>query len=194
MNAFDRNIILASASPYRRELLERLNLPFSVMPAEIDESDQSGEMPDSLAVRLATEKARVIAVHHPEAIVIGSDQVCACDGEILHKPLTHEKAMCQLARFSNGVIHLHSALCILADGKEQQALVTGRVQFRQLENDEIERYLRSEMPYDCAGACKLEGLGITLVNQIDCPDPTALMGMPLIALSKLLRRIGVEIP
>ncbi|RMH16534.1 MAG: septum formation protein Maf [Gammaproteobacteria bacterium] len=194
MYSFAKDIILASASPYRRELLTRLDLPFTTIPADIDEAGLPGEMPDKMAIRLATEKAWIVARKHPEAVVIGSDQVCAADGRVLHKPLCHEKAVQQLAQFSGNVIYLHSALCVVANGKARQALVTGQVRFRELEKDEIERYLRIEKPYDCAGACKLEGLGITLIDQIDCTDPTALMGMPLIALSKLLRRIGIKIP
>ncbi len=187
-------VVLASTSRYRRELLERLRLPFDVVAPEVDEGALPGEAPAALAARLALAKAQAVAAQHPQAVVIGSDQVCELDGEALGKPGAHERARAQLGRLSGRSAVFHTALAVVcrARGFEQQDAAPVRVQFRALADDEIERYLRLEQPYDCAGAAKCETLGIALVEAIHSDDPTALVGLPLIRTARLLRAAGVD--
>lgn len=187
-------LILASTSRYRRELLERLRLPFECHSPEVDETALAGETPAALAMRLAMEKARAIARRHPGAIVIGADQVADVDGEALGKPGTHERAVAQLARMSGRDVVFQTAVAVVrADlGFAQARLAPVRVRFRTLEADEIERYLRLDRPYDCAGSAKCETLGIALLDAIDSDDPTALVGLPLIRTSALLRAAGLD--
>jgi len=187
-------LILASTSRYRRELLDRLRLPFEVQSPEVDESAQSGETPAALAQRLALAKAHAVAAARPEAVVIGSEQVADLDGQALGKPHTHERAVEQLRRMRGHKVLFHTAVAVVchASGFEQVALCSVAVSFRDLGDEEIEHYLRTEQPYDCAGSAKCETLGIALLSAIDSDDPTALIGLPLIRTSELLRRAGID--
>ena len=187
-------LILASTSRYRRELLSRLRLPFEVLAPEVDETARPGESPLALAERLALAKARAIAARRPEAVVIGSDQVADLDGQALGKPLTHERAVAQLRRMRGHKVLFHTAVAVVCEhsGFEQAALCSVAVRFRDLNDDEIEFYLRTEQPYDCAGSAKCETLGIALLSAIESDDPTALIGLPLIRTSELLRRAGID--
>jgi septum formation protein len=194
-------LILASSSRYRRELLERLRLPFDVITPDIDETPLEGETPEGTAVRLSIAKARAAAARvtvasgaagAPGPIVIGSDQVATCDGRQIGKPGTHDNARAQLQSMRGKSVEFHSALCLFDSRSNhiQSADIVTRVQFRELSDAEIEAYLLAETPYDVAGSAKSEGLGITLVDAIHSDDPTALVGLPLIALSRMLRAAG----
>lgn len=191
-----RPLILGSTSRYRRELLERLGLTFATVSPEVDETPTPGEAPRALALRLAEAKARAVAALHPEAVVIGSDQVADLAGQPLGKPLTHERAVLQLRAMRGQTVLFETAVCVVcqASGFVQTELATVEVQFRDLDDDEIERYLRAEQPYDCAGSAKSEGLGISLLTHILNDDPTALIGLPLIRTAKLLRAAGLRLP
>jgi septum formation protein len=188
-----RPLILGSTSPYRRELLQRLRLPFEVVRPEVDETPHAGELPVALAQRLAMEKALAVARQHPQAVVIGSDQVADLDGEPLGKPGTHERAVAQLQRMRGHTVVFQTAVAVVCieSGFAEQALAQVKVQFRQLSDAAIETYLRAEEPYDCAGSAKSEGLGIALLERIDNQDPSALVGLPLIHTCRLLRAAGV---
>ncbi len=190
-------LILASTSRYRRELLERLRLPFETIAPEVDETPLPGETPPDLCERLSLAKAHAVARRHPGALVIGSDQVAACDGEPVGKPHTHERAVAQLQRMSGRAITFHTGLALVRHGVsgddfEQVLRVQVEVVFRNLSLDEIETYLRLEQPYDCAGSAKCETLGIGLLEAIHSDDPTALVGLPLIATCRLLRAAGLD--
>ena len=190
-----RPLILGSTSPYRRELLQRLRLPFEVVRPEVDETPHAGELPVALAQRLAMEKALAVARQHPQAVVIGSDQVADLDGEPLGKPGTHERAVAQLQRMRGHTVVFQTAVAVVCieSGFAEQALAQVKVQFRQLSDAAIETYLRAEEPYDCAGSAKSEGLGIALLEQIDNQDPSALVGLPLIHTCRLLRAAGLPL-
>ena len=190
-----RPLILGSTSPYRRELLQRLRLPFEVVRPEVDETPHAGELPVALAQRLAMEKALAVAQQHPQAVVIGSDQVADLDGEPLGKPGTHERAVAQLQRMRGHTVVFQTAVAVVCieSGFAEQALAQVKVQFRQLSDAAIETYLRAEEPYDCAGSAKSEGLGIALLEQIDNQDPSALVGLPLIHTCRLLRAAGLPL-
>lgn len=183
-------LILASTSRYRRELLERLRLPFSVLAPAVDETPLAGEAPPHLAQRLALAKARAVAVQHPDAFVIGSDQVADLQGRCLGKPGHHEAAVAQLRAMSGHQVDFHTAVALVAPGYAECTRVTVSVRFRSLDDAEIETYLRLEQPYDCAGSAKSEGLGIVLLEAIHSTDPTALVGLPLIETTRLLRAAG----
>ncbi|SAL41365.1 septum formation protein Maf [Caballeronia terrestris] len=185
-------LVLASSSRYRRELLERLRISFDVIAPHIDETPLDGETPEATAVRLSIAKARAAAVKAPGALAIGSDQVATFDGRQIGKPGTHAKAVAQLQSMRGRSVDFHSALCLFDSRTDsvQSADIVTRVQFRDLSDAEIEAYLRAETPYDVAGSAKSEGLGITLLEAIDSNDPTALVGLPLIELSRMLRRAG----
>jgi len=187
-------LILGSTSRYRRELLQRLRLPFEVVAPQVDETPLPGEAPAALALRLALAKARAVAAQRPDAIVIGSDQVADLHGEPIGKPGNHERATAQLRRLSGQRVVFQTAVSVVrADkGFEQTVLAPVTVQFRALTDAEIERYLRLEEPYDCAGSAKCETLGIALLDAIDSDDPTALVGLPLIRTSRLLREAGLD--
>jgi septum formation protein len=189
-----RELILGSTSRYRRELLERLRLPFTVMSPQVDETPLSGETPAELSVRLALAKARAVAAQRGEAVVIGSDQVADLDGTPVGKPGTHERAVAQLRSMSGRTIVFHTAVAVVcaATGFEHCERVPVRVRFRTLGNAEIEHYLRAEQPYDCAGSAKCETLGIALLDAIESDDPTALVGLPLIRTCALLRQAGID--
>lgn len=188
-------LVLASTSRYRRELLGRLGLPFDVDRPEVDEAPLAGESPEATAVRLAHAKASAVAMRHPGAWVIGSDQVADLDGLALGKAGAREPALAQLQACSGRHVVFHTALCLLRDGGSPlAALDRTEVVFRTLDRDGILRYLDAEQPYDCAGSFKCEGLGITLFDAIHSQDPTALVGLPLIALSRALRAAGYRLP
>ena len=187
-------LILASTSRYRRELLERLRLPFQVARPEVDETPNAGESPPALARRLARAKAEAIATQLPDAWVIGSDQVAALGSQPLGKPGTRDKAIAQLRAMSGREIQFHTAVALVRGDTVLEAMDTTRVLFRSLQPAEIERYVEAEQPLDCAGSFKSEGLGITLFDAIESSDPTALVGLPLIALSGLLRKAGFTLP
>ncbi len=189
------NLILASTSPYRRELLGRLGLPFSVANPQTDESALPGEAPDALALRLSEAKARAVAGDHPDALIIGSDQVATVDGKIYGKPGTHERAVAQLRELSGKTVNFFTGLC-LHNTRTGESLVRGvptLVTFRQLSDAEIENYLQREPAYNCAGSAKSEGLGIALLAAMQGDDPNALVGLPLIALCDMLRQQGVAV-
>lgn len=192
----DRRLILGSTSRYRRGLLDRLKLGFDVVAPEVDETPQPGESPRDLAIRLALAKARAVARKHPQAVVIGSDQVADLDGEPLGKPGTHDRAVDQLRRMRGRTVIFQTALAVVcaASGFEQQDLAPVRVEFRDLTDAEIETYLRLEEPYDCAGSARSEGLGVALLDAIHSDDPTALVGLPLIRTCRMLRAAGLRIP
>lgn len=190
-------LILASSSAYRRELLQRLGLPFEAIAPDIDETPLAGETPQATALRLARAKASAVARLHPGALVIGSDQVATLDGLQIGKPGDHARALAQLQLMRGREVVFHTALC-LWDGRvadpalaAQVENVQVRVAFRDLPDHELDAYLRIEQPYDCAGSAKNEGLGIALLERIQSNDPTALTGLPLIALTGMLRKAGV---
>ena len=187
-------LILGSTSRYRRELLERLRLPFEVHAPDVDETPLPGETPAALAQRLALAKAHAVSAAHPDAVVIGSDQVADLDGQPIGKPGTHERAVAQLRAMRGRSIVFQTAVAVVcrATGYEGTALVPITVRFRDLADAEIEHYLRTEQPYDCAGSAKCETLGIALLDAIESDDPTALVGLPLIRTSALLRAAGID--
>lgn len=188
-------LILASTSIYRRALLERLGLPFATARPEVDESARPDEAPQTLAVRLARAKAEAVAATAPTAWVIGSDQVAELDGRPLGKPGTAENAIEQLRSMSAREVRFLTALCLAGpDGQRFEALDITTVRFRALDDDEIARYVERERPLDCAGSFKSEGLGIALFEAIDNRDPTALIGLPMIATARLLRDAGFAVP
>ncbi|MEF9994994.1 MAG: Maf family nucleotide pyrophosphatase [Burkholderiaceae bacterium] len=187
-------IVLASSSRYRRELLERLHLPFDVLVPDLDESRLPDESPRATALRLAQAKALAVAARSPGAVVIGSDQVADLDGEPLGKPHTHEAAVAQLSRMQGKLVVFHTALAVVAaDGSVQAEVVPTLLRMRPLAPETIEAYLRLEQPYDCAGAAKIEKMGIAIVEAVDSTDPTALIGLPLIRLTTMLAVAGVPV-
>lgn len=190
------SLILASSSPYRRELLDRLEIPFTCESPDIDETVKINETAQDLVVRLATEKAAKIADNNPASIIIGSDQVATLHDEILAKPENHEQAVLQLRKMSDQSVVFSTGLCVMNSSLNtvQSDRVTITVKFRKLGDDEIERYLRKEQPYHCAGSFKSEGLGITLLEYLRGDDPSALIGLPLIRLCQMLRAEGLVIP
>jgi len=191
----NRTVVLGSTSRYRRELMNRLRLPFEVDAPEVDETPLDGESPEALARRLALAKAHAVALRHPEALVIGSDQVADLDGLPLGKPGTHERAVQQLRLMRGRTVIFQTAVAVVchATGFEQLDLAPVRVRFRDLSDAEIENYLRAEEPYDCAGSAKSEGLGIALLEAIDNDDPSALVGLPLIRTCRMLREAGLQL-
>lgn len=185
-------LILASTSPYRRELLARLRLPFEAVASQVDETALPGEAPAALAERLALAKARAVAAQRPGAVVIGSDQVADLDGETIGKPGTHEVATAQLRRMSGREVIFQTAVAVVAPGLAAIERAEVRVRFRELSDAAIEAYLKADRPYDCAGSAKVESLGIALLEAVVSDDPTALIGLPLIRTCALLRRAGLE--
>lgn len=192
-------LILASSSAYRKELLSRLRLPFEVAVPDIDETPHAGETPSATALRLAREKAAAVAARHPGSVVIGSDQVATLDDRQIGKPGNHANALAQLQNMRGREVVFHTALCVwdgradapdIAETAAQLVNVQTRVTFRNLADAELDAYLRIEQPYDCAGSAKNEALGIALLERIDSSDPTALTGLPLIALTGMLRKLG----
>ena len=191
-------LILGSSSRYRKELLARLQLPFEIAIPDIDESPLNGEAPETTAMRLAREKAAAIAIQSPDALIIGSDQVATLDGEQIGKPGSHENALKQLQKMRGRRVIFHTALCLWDSRKStpEESIQLQNVQtfvtFRNLSDAELDAYLRIEQPYDCAGSAKNEGLGIAVIEKIESTDPTALTGLPLIALTTMLRQAGME--
>ena len=190
-----RPLILGSTSRYRKELLARLRIPFETAAPDVDETPYSNESPKDLALRLALAKARAVALKHPEAVLIGSDQVADLEGTPLGKPGNHANAILQLQRMRGKTVIFQTALSVvcIATGYERTDLAEVKVKFRDLSDAEIETYLRAEEPYDCAGSAKSEGLGIALLDAIDNDDPTALIGLPLIRTCQMLREAGVKL-
>ena len=191
----NRKLILGSTSAYRRELLDRLRIPFSVESPHVDETPLPDESPAELACRLALAKANAVAQRFPGCVVIGSDQVADLEGHALGKPGTHERATSQLRQMRGKTVIFQTALAVvcLESGFCQQDLAPVKVTFRDLNDTEIENYLRQEQPYDCAGSAKSEGLGIALLDAIESDDPTALVGLPLIRTSRMLRAAGIQL-
>jgi septum formation protein len=194
----DIDLVLASTSRYRRELLARFTPSFRTLSPAIDESPLPDETPPALAIRLAAAKARAVAAQCPQALVVGSDQVADLDGRVLGKPGMANVAREQLAACAGHGVIFHTAVCLI-DTRQQPAPIhagidTTRVVFRDLHEDEIARYIAAEKPLDCAGSFKAEGLGIALFERIESCDPTALIGLPLIVLARLLRAAGVAVP
>lgn len=190
-------LILASSSVYRRELLSRLRLPFEVIVPDLDETPLPGEIPTDTALRLAEAKADAIVRQAGFALVIGSDQVATLDGEHIGKPGDHSRALAQLKKMRGRSVIFHTALCLRDSRPDtehhmQHEITQTVVRLRNLPDAELDAYLKIEQPYDCAGSAKNEGLGIALIESIDSQDPTALTGLPLIALTSMLRRAGVD--
>lgn len=189
-------LVLASTSIYRKMLLERFLLPFETARPEVDETPRPGETPTAIALRLAAEKAHAVACAFPDALIIGSDQVAHMGNEIFGKPGTIERAIDQLRRMRGNTVVFDTALALLdaRSGRIQSECIPTRVRFRMLADGEIRRYVEKERPLDCAGSAKSEALGITLLDALSGDDPTALIGLPLIALSRMLRAEGIELP
>jgi septum formation protein len=189
-------LILASTSPYRRELLSRLALDFEVVAPEVSEEHQRGESPTDRALRLATAKAQAVSDRHPQALVLGSDQVAACGAEVLDKPGDARRCREQLLRLSAHTAHFYTACVLLgaSAGLHLAHVDTTTVVFRELSASEIDRYIARERPFDCAGGFRAEALGITLFDCIESQDPTALIGLPLIWLAGALRAAGFQLP
>ena len=189
-------LVLASTSAYRRELLQRFDLPFDVARPDIDETPLPGETPQATAERLAVEKARAVAGQFEDALIIGSDQVAHMGDTRFGKPGTVERAIAQLQAISGRTVIFHTALAVLntRSGHVQLDAVPTQVRFRTLGDDEIVRYVNKERPLDCAGSAKSEGLGITLLDALSGDDPNALVGLPLIALARMLRNEGIALP
>ena len=190
-----RPLVLASTSRYRRALLAQLGLPFAVASPATDETPLPGETPAATALRLADAKARSVAADFPDALIIGSDQVADCEGQLVGKPRDHRHAVAQLTALSGKTVVFHSGLALFdaARGTGETAMVDVRSTFRDLSPDEIESYLRRDRPYDCAASVKSDALGIALFERIESDDPTALVGLPLIRLADMLRAAGVAI-
>lgn len=188
-------LVLASTSPYRRELLARLKLPFEVAAPAVDETPLPGERPDDTALRLAVLKARAVAANHSDALIIGSDQVALLDGEQLGKPGTHDKAVEQLRRMRGRTLTFHTALALLnaRSGSLQTAVVPVRLVMRDYTDAQIEAYLRKDQPYDCCGSARSEALGIALVARFEAEDPNALVGLPLVKLTEMLANEGLDV-
>lgn len=190
------DLILASTSPYRKQLLQRLAIPFRCEPPETDETPLPGESPTALASRLASAKAASVAARFPQALVLGSDQVASIDGTCIGKPENHENAALQLRASSGHRVSFYTGLSLMSEatGLKLETMETVTVTFRTLSETEIQSYLQQERPYDCAGSFKCEGLGISLFERITGDDPTSLEGLPLIATSRLLREAGLACP
>ena len=190
-----RKLILGSTSPYRRQLLERLHLPFDVVAPEVDETPLSNETPQQLASRLALSKAHAVAAQFPACVVIGSDQVAELDGQSLGKPGNHARATAQLQRMRGRTVIFQTAVAVVCQDTqfEQMDLAQVKVKFRELTDAEIEAYLLAETPYDCTGSAKSEGLGIALLESIDNDDPSALVGLPLIRTCRMIRAAGIKV-
>lgn len=191
----DSKLILASSSPFRRELLSRLHLDFTAISPEIDESVANGESPDQYVTRLSQQKAKAIAKDHPDAVVIGSDQCAYLEGQILGKPGNHENALEQLRKARGKEVVFYTGLCVYrqSDAFERSLCELFRVGFREVTDAQIENYLHTEQPYNCAGSFKSEGYGISLFSYMRGDDPSALIGLPLIRLTYLLEQAGIDV-
>ncbi|MGL6124817.1 MAG: Maf family protein [Shewanella sp.] len=191
-----QNLILASTSRYRKALLEKLGLPFESAAPEVEERPLVGESAQALVSRLAYAKAAAVAQHHDHGLIIGSDQVCVCDGQILGKPGSVDNAVAQLMAAQGRSVTFYTGLCVLdaATGNAQQLIEPFTVHFRTLDEAAIRRYVEAELPLDCAGSFKCEGMGIVLFKELEGRDPNALIGLPLIGLIELLARHGIALP
>lgn len=189
-------LVLASSSPYRRALLERLRLPYVAVSPDLDERPLAGEPPRATALRLAEAKALAVAAASPDALIIGSDQVATLDGRAIGKPGHHAAALAQLLAMSGRTVLFHTAVCLVEARSRRTRLeeVPTVVEFRHFNEAEAGRYLSADTPYDCAGSAKIESLGIALVERVESSDPTALIGLPLIALTTMLKQEGVAVP
>ena len=189
-------LVLASTSPYRRELLARLQIPFATAAPNVDETPLDDEAPRALCVRLAAAKSQAVQHAWPDALIIGSDQVAVVGDLLLNKPGSHENAITQLRRMRGKAVNFFTARCVLNTRtlRQQSAIVAVTVHMREYSDAQIERYLQRERPYDCAGSARIEGLGITLVSGLECDDPSALIGLPLIVLCEMLRSEGMNLP
>jgi septum formation protein len=188
-------LVLASTSRYRRELLSRLHMPFATVAPNVDETPQPGESPSQTALRLSGMKAQAVAAQFPDALIIGSDQVLMLNSQQLGKPGNYENAFAQLKKMQGNAMVFHTALTLLnsSTGRAQTRDIPTVVHIRKLSDTQIDAYLRKEEPYDCAGSAKSESLGIALMERIDSPDPTALVGLPLIALTEMLMNEGLDV-
>ncbi len=188
-------LVLASTSPFRRELLARLGVPFEVAAPDVDETPLPGERPDDTARRLSVQKAQAVAPAHPDALIIGSDQVALLDGEQLGKPGSHDKAVAQLRRMRGKTVEFHTALTLLNSrtGRVQTAVVPVRLVMRNYSDTQIEAYLRRDRPYNCCGSARSESLGIALIARFESEDPNALVGLPLIRLTEMLANEGIDV-
>ena len=191
-----RKIVLGSSSPFRQELLRKLIPEFETSSPDIDETPHPGEQPEALIARLALEKAKAVAAHHNDALIIASDQVSVLHGQINGKPGNRERAFLQLKASSGNTVTFFTSLCLYDSKTHQSSLVVEpfHVHFRELEDGEIDRYLEKETPFNCAGSFKSEGLGIALFSKLEGDDPNALIGLPLIKLAEMLRNQGIQIP
>lgn len=189
-----KTLVLGSTSPFRKSILEKLNLPFECAKPNVDETPLENETPQALVKRLAIEKAKAVAPSFPDALIIGSDQVAVCDGEILGKPHTFDNGVKQLTKFSNQSVTFYTGLCVYDSTNDSvKALVEPFiVHFNELSLSEIESYLKAEQPYNCAGSFKSEGLGICLFKKLEGDDPNTLIGLPLIKLVALLKQHGLD--
>ncbi len=189
------SLVLGSTSPFRKNLLEKLNLPFTCAKPAIDETPFNNESPQALVQRLATEKAKAVAVNFPEALIIGSDQVAVCDREIIGKPHNFDNAVKQLQKFSNKRITFYTGLCVYNSKNNSSSVILEpfNVHFKQLTQTDIKNYLMAEQPYNCAGSFKSEGLGICLFKRLEGDDPNSLVGLPLIKLVALLKEQGLDV-
>ncbi len=185
-------LILASSSPYRYEMLTRLGMPFTALSPNVDETPAPNESPTDLALRLSLAKAQAVASNHRNALIIGSDQVATINGVPIGKPGNFERAQAQLRQLSGQTVEFHSALCVSNGERHELADVVTRCQFRTLSDAEIDTYLQREQPFDTAGSAKAEGLGIALMESMHSDDPTAIIGLPLIALTRMLRSFGLN--
>jgi len=192
----ESSLILASSSPYRKMLLERLGLAFETRSPEIDEARRAGETPEAMVARLARAKARAIAMLQPTAVVIGSDQIAVCNGEIVGKPGSPEKAAAQLKQFSARTVLFLTAVALVSEesGCFYERTVATDIDFRELGDAEIHRYIEMDRPLDCAGSFKSEAAGVTLLRAMRSDDPTAIIGLPLICVSEALRQAGFKLP
>ncbi len=190
-----KTLVLGSTSPFRKSILEKLQLPFLCAKPNIDETAKDGESPQALVERLAIEKAKAVAEEHPKALIIGSDQVAVCEGEILGKPHNFDNAVIQLSKFSGKAITFYTGLCVF-DSENDKAIALVEpftVHFNHLTQSEIANYLKAEQPYNCAGSFKSEGLGICLFDKLAGDDPNTLIGLPLIRLVSLLKQQGLDV-
>jgi len=188
-------LVLASTSPFRRELLARLGVPFEVCAPDVDETPLPGEAPDATAGRLSIAKARAVALRFPDALIIGSDQVAILDGQQLGKPGSHVKAVAQLRAMRGKTLEFHTALTLLnaKNGRSQTATVPVRLVMRDVSDAQIEAYLRKDQPYNCCGSARSEALGIALIARYETEDPNALVGLPLIKLTEMLANEGLDV-
>ncbi len=191
-----RTLVLASTSPFRRELLQRLGVAFETLAPDVDETRHTDESPEALVLRLSEAKARTAASRYPDALIIGSDQVAVCGDEVLGKPGNHEAACVQLRRLAGHRVSFLTGLCLYDTASDNALvdLIPYHVVFRQLTDQQIDRYLKIEQPYNCAGSFKSEGLGISLFESMQGEDPNALIGLPLIRLTNWLNKAGINIP